>query len=253
MKKYTIMPVLMLAAMTVNLNAAQFMTAARALALTRMPIARVYSTVGTPAGNDPATKEPIGNEWHQYASNWHHGQCTVSPANIDHAQKKIRILNALIRNKDVVIPAAKVDYEKSSEQWALTGAASGTLIGIVGTLPACAEGLILGASASDVLTVSLICGGLGAVITGVLGGVLGIPFGYIEGKLNTNSDRKYAEVFWQKARNQYQAYVESPEKFSTHYNAGLIQPMGDVLREPLPPVVLNDLYAESVRTGRIQE
>lgn len=244
MKKYTIMPILMLVAMTVQLHAAHILTAARAFS--KMPVARMYQTAGR-AGFE--SEEPVGNEWNKYVrTSWR-----KVPAGVyydEHVEKKIRILNALIRNKKSMIPPVQFDYQEGVDRDTKLGAKYGAVVGTVAGL----YFSMFGADFAQAVALSLGCGGIGGVMFAVAAGAAGIPINYICAKLETYENRKAYADSLQKVRNLYTAYLESPEEVSRLYNAGLIESVEDELvREPLPTVILKDLYEESKRAGRIQE
>lgn len=231
----------MLAVMTVQLHAGHFMTAARAL--TRMPLARLYSTAGSASEN--LQKEPVGNEWNSYAQSgtWHSVMGSAAPNNIDNVRKKMRILDALIRNKKIMVPPTEMDFEAGAFGLASKATLAGTT----------AISALLMLDGASLLETFLVVGLLGGPVVCPLA-MAALSMDYLGTKIATYRNRKAYVDYLEKVRNQYAEYLQSPEKVSEHYNAGLIEEIKDgIVSGPLPKTILNDLYAESKREGRIQE
>jgi hypothetical protein len=258
MKKYTIMAVLTLIVTSNQLNGAHFMPAVRAFASARMPLARLYSRAGT--ASEDVSREPMGNEWDVYAQfDWH--KMLQHPKSAEIAQKKIRIIDACIRNKKIMVPSTDVNYENAvkanTARFSLFG---GFSLGAIFTVIGCSrisrqwwspdlidylcDGLLLSGGAG--LFIGTLCGG-------TLGCLTAVPIALIGDKLDIFIRRKAFVDQLTQAKRFYEAYIESPEKMKLHIRKSLVAPLGIVMREPLPPAVLQDLYEESKREKRIQE
>jgi hypothetical protein len=215
--------------MVAEANAAHLMQAARTS--TKMPIvhlARLYSYSNAPTKNLSimASQEPIGNDWNAYAQiGW--DDVLSHPEGRVLAKNKVRLFDALIRNKKAMVPARSFDECPA----ALYGGSGGALFGFW---------LALEFATLEATIAPLVCA------------LIGVKLACVRDTFKRRSAYVHHLANVKKPYKLYAEHWVTAQDIQSELKEGFLDPIDGVITQRLPVVVLNDLTEESKRMARIQ-
>lgn len=144
------------------------------------------------------------------------------------AKNKVRLLDALIRNKKAMVPARSFDECPAS----LYGGSGGALFGFWIAL--------------EFATVE-------ATIAPLACALIGIKLACVRDTIKRRSAYVHHVTNVKEPYKEYAEHWPTVRDIRNELRKGFIDPIDGVLTQRLPAVVLKDLYEESKREGRIQE